>query len=185
MKKRGPPKGYRKGEPSPLRGGGKAFAWLYQHVNYSGDDCLRWPFHIDSRVGRGRLGHNGKLCWAHRVMCELAHGHAPEGKPQAAHNCGNGHLGCVNPKHLEWKSNQENCQDKSLHGRSRNKAGKRDLLPAEILEIKFLKGKMAQTAIAERFGVSLSCVQYHLHGKERWPSHAKTISHQQRLGEKK
>jgi len=52
------------------------------------------------------------------------------------------------------------------------RAGKRELKPADIAEIKSLRGTMAQTAIAKRFGVSLSCVQYHLHGKERWPSHA-------------
>lgn len=163
--------GWNKGQPSPRRGKGTRAQWVIAHVNYAGDDCLKYPGFIDKRVGRGTLGYNGKMYWAHRFMCELAHGPAPEYKPQAAHNCGNGHLGCVNPKHLEWKSNQENSQDKAAHGRSRNKAGKRELLPIEILEIKSLKGKMVQTAIAERFGVSLSCVQYHLHGKERWPSH--------------
>ena len=152
-------------------GKGPGVAWLRRHINYSGEDCLKWPFSTDSRVGRGRVGYDGKLHWAHRLMCEWAHGPAPEGKPQAAHNCGNGHLGCVNPRHLEWKSNRENCHDKIAHGRSRGRAGKRHLRPSEIAALQSLKGKMAQTAIAERFGVSLSCVQYHLHGKERWPSH--------------
>lgn len=150
---------------------GKGITWLRAHVAYSKDDCLKWPYSTDSRVGRGRVGYKNKLCWAHRVMCELSHGTAPEGKPQAAHNCGNGHLGCVNPRHLEWKSNQENCQDKILHGRSQNRLGIKELKPEQIAEIKSLGGTMAQLAIAERLGVSLSCVQYHLHGKERWPSH--------------
>lgn len=154
-------------------------AWLHEHVNYTGDDCLKWPFHIDTRVGRGRVVYNDKHCWAHRVMCELAHGPAPKDRPQAAHNCGNGHLACINPRHLEWKSNKQNCQDKIVHGRSRGRLGVKELRPAEIAEIKSLKGKIAQTAIAARFGVSLSCVQYHLHGKERWPSHAKTTLTQQ------
>ncbi len=154
------------------RGKGKGAKWIFAHVDYAGDDCLKWPFSTDKRGGRGTLGYLGKLYWAHRFMCELVHGPAPADKPQAAHNCGNGHLGCCNPRHLEWKNNQGNCQDKSLHGRAQGRAGKRELRPDEIAEIKSLKGTMAQTAIAKRFGVSLSCVQYHLHGKERWPSHA-------------
>lgn len=153
------------------RNRGKGITWLRAHAAYAGDDCLKWPYHLDGRVGRGRVGYKGRPAWAHRVMCELAYGPAPEGKPQTAHNCGNGHLGCVNPRHLEWKSNKENSEDKSLHGRSRNKAGKRELFTKEIELIKQLKGKMPQTAIAKLFNVSLSCVQYHLHGKERWPSH--------------
>lgn len=154
------------------RGKGKGVAWLREHVSYSGDDCLKWPYSRDARVGRGRVGHEGELHWAHRLMCEWAHGSPPEDKPQAAHNCGNGHLGCVNPRHLEWKNNQANCQDKSLHGRASGRAGKRELRQDEIAMIKSFGGKMPQTAIAKLFNVSLSCVQYHLHGKERWPSHA-------------
>lgn len=153
------------------RGKGRNAAWLRAHVDYQGNECLKWPFSTDPRVGRGTLGFEGKLYWAHRLMCEWAHGPAPADKPQTAHNCGNGHLGCVNPRHLEWKNNQQNCQDKSLHGRAQGRLGRKELQPKQIAEIKSLKGKMSQVAIADRFGVSLSCVQYHLHGKERWPSH--------------
>lgn len=34
-------------------------------------------------------------------MCELVYGKPPMPKHQAAHNCGKGNLGCINPKHLE------------------------------------------------------------------------------------
>lgn len=164
------------------KGKGKCAAWVFEHANYAGDDCLQWPFHVDARVGRGRMGYKGKMWWAHRFMCEVAHGPPPSDLHQAAHNCGNGHLGCINPRHLEWKTNQENSQDKVAHGRSRLKAGKKELKPVEIEALKALKGKMVQTAIAERFGISLSCVQYHLHGKERWPSHAKQPTQQLKQG---
>lgn len=160
----------KKGVGGQRRGKGRNAKWIFDHVGYQGDDCLKWPFSTDKRVGRGTLGFMGRIMWAHRFMCELAHGMPPPDKPQASHKCGNGHLGCVNPRHLEWKSNEENSQDKITHGTTRKKGGK-NLKPAQIIELKSLKGKMAQTAIAARFGVSLSCVQYHLHGKERWPSH--------------
>lgn len=76
--------------------------WLEDHKDYPHDYCLIWPFAREGRVGRGMLGHNGKSAWAHRLMCEMVRGPAPIDKPQAAHSCGNGDQGCVNPRHLSW-----------------------------------------------------------------------------------
>ena len=100
----------------PNKGKGKTFAWLIARVDYQGDDCLPWPFCRDGRVGRGRMGHEGKRPWAHRLMCELAHGPPPTPKHQAAHECGKGHYGCVNPRHLAWKTNSENQLDRRKNG---------------------------------------------------------------------
>lgn len=72
---------------SVTKGNGKAYQWVRDHLTYEGNQCLRWPFSYDGGVGRGRLGWNGKSYWAHRLMCELAHGSAPEGKDQVAHSC--------------------------------------------------------------------------------------------------
>ncbi|MGJ0508927.1 MAG: hypothetical protein ACR652_17725 [Methylocystis sp.] len=49
-------------------------------------------------------------------MCALAHGEPPAPHYQAAHKCGKGHHGCVNPRHLEWKQPLENTWDKDRHG---------------------------------------------------------------------
>jgi hypothetical protein len=94
---------------------GEPFKWLENHKNYSGDDCLKWPFAEDG-YGRGSLGVGGKTTRAHRVMCELIYGSPPTPAYHAAHNCGKGHLGCVNPRHLEWKTCAENQEDKRTHG---------------------------------------------------------------------
>lgn len=110
-------------------------------------------------------------------MCELAHGPAPSGKHQAAHNCGKGHEGCVNPRHLEWKTNKENSIDKIRHGTTNNawwgNAGK--LTPEQLGLLKSRRGQQTQVATAKEFGVSLSLVQYHWGGKERWPSHKRKM----------
>ena len=151
--------------PSTPFGQGAAHAWLREHVTYQGDDCLQWPFFRDSRVGRGRLGHKGEMHWAHRLMCELAHGKPPTPKHQAAHNCGKGHYGCVNPRHLEWKTNSENQLDRRRNGNMlRNPNGQSgNISQAQKAEIVALRaGGMTQVAIAQKFGVSLGCVQYHL-----------------------
>lgn len=148
--------------PRPTKGKGKAFEWLAAHVNYQGKDCLQWPFSRDGRVGRGRVGYNGVQYWAHRLMCILAHSEPPTHQHQAAHECGKGHFGCVNPRHLSWKTNSENQIDRRKTGSMlRNNYGKGGALtPEQQAEIISLKGKMTQVGIAAKFGVSLGCVQY-------------------------
>lgn len=53
---------------------------------------------------------------AHANDCKSQHGDPPTPKHQAAHSCGNGHLGCVASAHLSWKTKIENEADKILHG---------------------------------------------------------------------
>lgn len=146
------------------KGKGKTFAWLLAHADYQGRDCLPWPFCKDGRVGRGLLGHNGRQWWAHRLMCVLAHGEPPTPKHQAAHSCGKGHYGCVNPRHLSWKTNSQNQLDRAKNGNMlRNQYGnKGGLTPHQQIEIVSLRKNMTQTAIAAKLGVSLGCVQYWL-----------------------
>lgn len=153
----------RGGHP-PTKGNGKAFRWLEDHVSHAADSCLTWPFGRDKRVNRGSLSYKGITYWAHRLMCELAHGAPPTPKHQAAHNCGKGHYLCVNPRHLEWKTNSSNQIDRAKNGNAlRNPHGpKGALTPEQKAEIVALRSTMTQTAIAARFGVSLGCVQYWL-----------------------
>ncbi len=146
----------------PNRGGGKAFAWIAAHLNYPGDDCIAWPFSRDSGVGRGRLGYLGKMWWSHRLMCVLAHGEPPTPDHQAAHTCGNGHLACMNPHHLEWQTQAQNHRDRRKHGTARtNPYGpKSPLTLAQIAQIRALKGKQTQMATARQFGISHANVRY-------------------------
>lgn len=102
--------------PKTVKGEGEAYKWLLAHVGYQGDDCLPWPFCVEKKSGRGLLGVNGVSWWAHRLMCKLAHGEPPTPKHKAAHDCGKGHEGCVNPKHLQWKTQKENLADCVIHG---------------------------------------------------------------------
>lgn len=48
-------------------------------------------------------------CYAHRLICHIAHGEPPDGKPYALHSC-DVPL-CVNPDHLRWGSQADNIQD--------------------------------------------------------------------------
>lgn len=87
--------------------------WIRSHVDYCGDDCLKWPFPL-SRSGYGKCSIGQKTLLAHRFMCELAHGAPPFPKAQAAHSCGN--AWCVNPKHIRWATAGENNRERDTHG---------------------------------------------------------------------
>lgn len=143
----------KKGTPSPNSGKGLAVEFLRANVRYREARCLTWPY-SRNEIGYGQFGYRGRQYKAHRFMCELAHGPAPSPRHQAAHSCGNGHLGCVNPNHLSWKTAGDNQAERTVHGTAR-KAGRPFSLLSEdqVAEIRSLKGKMTNTALAARFGV--------------------------------
>jgi hypothetical protein len=137
------------------KGNGKTYQWLLDHKDHDGDYCLIWPFSRNPN-GYGQLGYLGKSGYSHRMMCELVHGPAPSPDHEAAHSCGNGHMGCAHPKHLSWKTRSENLLDCREHGtqaRSCN-GNKGRLTDEQVMQIRALKGKKTQDEIAFTFGVS-------------------------------
>lgn len=100
-------------------------------------------------------------------MCMVAHGEPPTGSHEAAHSCGNGREGCVNPRHLRWATPVENQSDKVAHGTTyrgeRHWSAK--LTEVEVKEIRALLGTMSQAAIARLYGVDPSAVSEIKSGK--------------------
>ena len=148
----------RHGDPTYINGTppGSTLAFVNSILNTTRTDCIAWPFSRDG--GYGQMGYQGKRCWAHRVVCELAHGNPTSERPQVAHSCGNGSVGCVNPRHLRWASSVENHQDMVSHGRSTR--GERNpmarLTPHQVLEIR-KRSALGETVrkIAEDFPVTV------------------------------
>ena len=89
--------------------------WMESHANYKGDDCLRWPYHYNGD-GYATTVFDGRHMGAHRAMCILKHGDAPFEGAQAAHSCGRGHKGCLNPNHIRWLSGADNLRERADHG---------------------------------------------------------------------
>lgn len=133
--------------------------WLLDNSSYDGDECLRWPF-AKGKEGYGAF--NGKFGRsAHREMCAIVNGPPPEGKKLvAAHSCGNGHLGCVNPKHLRWDSFTENSRDVVRH-----RGGKMKINEDDVREIRKLRNEITQENIGKIFGISRRTVGRILSGK--------------------
>lgn len=151
---------FQKGHVPPQTGNGKNFLWLKAHVSYAGDDCLAWPFSC-AQSGYGRIGYMGHMWPAHRLMCVLAQGEPPTPKHVAAHECGNGHLGCVNPRHIAWKTARENQLDRKIHGRYEGGKGNRTALAPEVIaEIRSTKETETIPQIAARLGVGRGTIEY-------------------------
>jgi len=148
--------------PSWNRGKSKVRDWLEANVSYDGEGCLVFPFGRDPRgYGQVMAPKGGKILRAHRYMCELVNGPPPMPEYHAAHSCGNGHLGCVHPKHLSWETGSQNQKDRAVHGTERNggygSGGK--LTWDEKEEIRRLRGAVTQRELAKRFGVADSTIR--------------------------
>lgn len=134
-------------------------AWLLAHIDHTGDDCLSWPFSRDHR-GYGRITDEGVQRSASRTMCALAYGPPTDDDMQAAHSCGNGHLGCINPKHLRWDTVTGNHADKIVHGTEIKGSDQwqAKLTEDEVRHIRASRGAILQRDLAERFGVSQTAI---------------------------
>lgn len=135
----------------PLKGrvnDGVPLAFFLKIMATDSDECVPWPY-AKRGAGRGAIQWDGKTQKVHRVMCEQVNGRPPSDKHHAAHECGNGHLGCINPKHLAWKLPKENEADKRRHGTLRQK-----LSDADVRRIRELAAELTQTAIAKQYDVS-------------------------------
>lgn len=126
---------------------------------HDGDECLTWPFAV-TRKGYAVMQYHRRLRSVHRVACELVHGYAPSEVHEAAHSCGRGHLGCVNPNHIRWATRLENSADRTAHGRTAKgqKNGAAKLTDKQALEIAALLSKPdreSYSTIAKRYDVSI------------------------------
>jgi hypothetical protein len=151
----------------------RSFVWLMERVEHASDECLIWPFSKNWN-GYGHLkAFEQPTFYAHRVMCELAHGAPPTTSHVAAHSCGKGQQGCVNPRHLGWKSPAENQLDRRLHGTNRRKTKwtrNGSLVSDEArAQICALKGVKNQREIAAMFGISYQHVSLIQRGLRRQP----------------
>lgn len=125
---------------------------------YEGDECLIWPYAKGGRAAR--LSQNGRLQVVPRMVCEAVNGSPPTPDHEAAHECGNGHLGCVTKRHLSWKTSAENAADRFVHGTQQmgENHPKAKLTAIDVKEIRSLKGIETQVSLAKRFKINQATV---------------------------
>lgn len=172
---------------------GAPLEWLQQHRHFSDNECLIWPFHR-RKTEYGKVIIEGKKTLATRLMCEWHHGPPPTPKHEAAHSCGRGSLGCVNPRHLNWKTRIENEADKIAHGtikRGENHCLSK-LTTADVLAIRATNGTPVKE-LAVQYGVGETTIRDVLKFR-RWVSHRrvwplrnradKRLTHKRKRGRK-
>lgn len=158
----------------PLAGvtpNGEPLRWL-QEVAFSHVDtgpCLIWPY-ARSDSGYGKVWIDDRLQVVSRIVCERRHGPAPTPQHEAAHSCGQGHEGCCNPWHLDWKTPKQNHADKLVHDTHQRgeRHGQAKLTESDVHAIRRLiaAGK-TRAAIGNQFGVAPSVIS-HISSGEAW-----------------
>jgi len=143
------------GNPTP----GTLAQWVMCHKDHNDDECLFWPYHRTAE-GYAHWTRDGVGQAVHIFMCEHRNGPRPTPQHHAAHICGKGRDGCVNPAHMMWKTPKENEADKETHGtRLRGERhAKAKLTPEQILAIRKAHGK--QRDIAKQFGITQANVWF-------------------------
>lgn len=94
--------------------------YMNEWLEVDSDECFEWPF-FRNPDGYAILRWEGKNKAVHRFACEKANGPSPFEGAVVRHTCGNGMLGCFNPKHVIWGTVAENntdrvIQEKQTHG---------------------------------------------------------------------
>lgn len=155
-------------------GGRTAWAEPLRYIHdtvlaFKGHDCLVWPFSRDNH-GRARIRVDGTPKQTPRIICELVYGPAPTRLHQAAHSCGKGHEGCVNPIHLRWATPSENQMDRIGHGTGNrgDRHAHAKLSDQDVREIRRMcaAGTLQKDAAA-LFGLSAATVSMVL-ARKRW-----------------
>ena len=123
-------------------------------IPFTGDDCLIWPY--GRSHGYGFVNRKEGENYAHRIVCEAINGAPPSPKHDAAHSCGNGHAGCVNPNHLRWDTRQGNLADMFVHGTAPigERNGQAKLTEDDVRIIRSIGYSAKRVEIAQRFNVS-------------------------------
>jgi hypothetical protein len=109
----------------------------------------------------------GKHVNVSRLICRLSHGDPPDEAMHAAHKCGNGKHGCVNPSCIYWATPVENESDKLRHGTrpKGEQCGFAKLTDVQAAAIR--EDNRSGTLIAKDYGVSQSQVSKIKSGKSR------------------
>ena len=138
-------------------------AFIAECLTMDTENCVKWPFYRDE-FGYGRAyvsGFTSRL--AHRIICEMRHGVGKDGRNVVRHLCGNGHLGCVNPNHLDWGTCKDNSGDMIIHGTKPlgTTTGLSVLDDTSVKEIRRLRRQQGLTyrALGEVFKVAVGTIQ--------------------------
>ena len=130
------------------------------------ETCWNWTASCNKGYGAFRV--NGKTEGAHKISLFLKTGQFYTGQDDliACHSCKQ-NPGCVNPSHLDWKTNSENNgADRKRDGTEKPQNGERNcmakLTEAQVLKIreKCATKKYTQRELAMEYGVNQATIGF-------------------------
>jgi hypothetical protein len=148
----------------PLGGGtfiGEPTAFYESAVlTHNSDACLLWPYTRGSD-GYARIRKLRGETLIQRLICFDIYGPPPSELHEAAHTCGHGMQGCVNPRHIRWATRDANAADKVAHGTSPRgtNCGRAKLSEEDVRTIRRLRAmKVPNRVLAKRFAISPAAI---------------------------
>jgi hypothetical protein len=111
--------------------------------NVETNECIFWPYST-GRHGSAKITIEKKTLYICHIYCEKVYGPRPSIEYEVAHSCGNGHLSCINKKHLRWATHMENEEDKKIHETYGKKLTSKDVLNIRKLSITMSSRKISQ-----------------------------------------
>lgn len=154
-------------KPISERGAPRIFLNEHLGTEHSDDDCVFWPFAKNDQ-GYGQMLVDGEVQYVHRVVCEFHNGRPSPEANKALHSCGNGHLACINEKHLRWGTLAQNQADSRAHGTMTlgEQVNTAKLTADDVVALRSGRFEgMSQRAIAAHLDVSQRTVSDILTGK--------------------
>lgn len=146
----------RHGDPEKklIADSGACPAFIDEALATETDDCIMWPYSTDQDGYSHWVIYNDERRKAHQHVCHAAHGPPETPDLQVAHECGK--AGCINKRHLSWKTVQGNADDRIRHGTNLpgEENGFAKLTEDDVRAIRAATGTLTQ--IAERFGIAVS-----------------------------
>ena len=140
---------------------------IRSNIEYTVDsnNCFNCTSHKTDKFGYPRISFNRKNTTMHRYIYTILKGKIDKGLV-VRHKCDNPK--CINIDHLELGTIQDNVNDRCVRGRT-SKAprtngevnGMHKLKEYQVRQILKLRGKLSQSEIANKFGVSqvnISCI---------------------------
>jgi len=128
-------------------------AWLTQAITdalaSNSDECLLTCPFMPPKGGYPFVGRR----YAHEIVLEAVEGPRPPGHV-ARHLCGNGHLGCLHPRHLAWGTVADNHADRIGHGTT-FRGGRAYNAKLTESDVRAIRASMdTEAALGSRYGIN-------------------------------